>query len=57
MGNSFEYIIYNCVLFQLLSGTRGERRPFFPFSFKREAKGAEVTFHHSIIGNFMVNKI
>jgi len=57
MGNSFEYIIYNCVLFQLLSGTRGERRPFFPCSFKREAKGAEVTFHHSIIGNFMVNKI
>jgi len=25
-----------------------------PFSFKREATGAEVTFHHSIMGNFMV---
>jgi len=26
---------YNCVLFQLLSGTRGERGPCFPCSFKR----------------------
>jgi len=29
----------------------------FPCSFKRVATGAELTFHHSIIGNFMVNKI
>jgi len=29
----------------------------FPCSFNREATGAELTFHHSIIGNFMVNKI
>jgi len=28
-----------------------------PCSFKREAKGRELTFHHSIIGNFMVNEI
>jgi len=27
----------------------------FPCSFIREATGAELTFHHSIIGNFMVN--
>jgi len=57
MGNSVEYISYNCVLFQLLSGTRRERGPCFPSFFNREAKGAEVTFHHIIIGNFMVNKI
>jgi len=57
MGNSVEYISYNCALFQLLSGLRGERGHCFPCSFKREAKGAEVTFHHSIIGNFMVNKV
>ena len=28
-----------------------------PFFFKREATEAELTFHNSIIGNFMVNKI
>jgi len=30
---------------------------FFPCSFKREATGAELTFHHSIIGNFMVKDL
>jgi len=44
MDNSVEYISYNCVLFQLLSGTRGERGPCFAWSFEREAKGADVTF-------------
>jgi len=29
----------------------------FLCSFKREATGAELTFHHSLVGNFMVNKI
>ena len=34
-----------------------ERGRCFFCSFKKEAKGAEVTFHNSIIGNFMVSKI
>jgi len=45
------------ILVGLLSGMRGDRGHCFPCSFKREATGAELTFHHSIIGNFMVNKI
>ena len=60
MDNNVEYISQPIIVqatFQLLSGTRGERVHFFPCSVKRESTGAEVTFHHSIIGNFMVNKI
>ena len=30
---------------------------FFPCSFKREVTGVELTFHGSIMGNFMVIKI
>jgi len=40
----------------LLSGARGEREHCFPCSFKREAKGTELTFHHSIIGNLRTAK-
>ena len=43
--------------FQLLSGTRRGRGHCFPCFFKREETGAEITFHHSIIGYFMVNKV
>ena len=60
MGNSVEYISQPIIVqatFQLLSGTRGERGHCFPCSFIREATGAELTFHHSNIGNFMVNMI
>jgi len=56
MGNSVEYISYNCVIFSYSHGS-AERGALFPCSFEREATGAEVTFHHIIIGNFMVNKI
>jgi len=51
-----EMFKYLCT-FQLLSGTRRERGYCFRCSFKREATGAELTFHHSIIGNFMMNMI
>jgi len=37
---------------------RDEREgALLPLFFKREATWAELTFHHSIIGNFMVNKV
>jgi len=53
MDNSVECTSYNCVLFSpcFFPGD------FFPCSFKRKATGVEVTFHNSIIGNFMINKI
>jgi len=63
MGNSVEYIGYNCAFFtysQLLPGTPESGRlhgQCLSCSFKREETGAEVTFHNSIMGNFMVNKI
>jgi len=56
MGNNVEYISYNCVLFSYSQG-HAERGHCFLCPFKREATGAELTFHHSIIGNFMVNMI
>jgi len=56
MGNIVEYISYNCVLVSYSQG-RGERGHCFPCFFNREATGAELTFHHSITGNFMVNKV
>ena len=60
MGNRVVYISYNRVLLSYSRGrrrARASRREFFPCSFKREATGAELTFRHSIIGNFMFNKI
>ena len=60
MDNSIEYISQPIIVqatFQLLSGTRRERGHCFPCFFKREVTGAELTFHHSIIGNYMVSKI
>jgi len=53
------YQLKLCTL-QLLPVTprdNGERGHCFLCSFKKEATGPEVTFHNSVIGNFMVNKI
>jgi len=50
-------ILVITVYFSVTPSDTGERGHFFPCSFKREATGAELTFHHSFIGNFMVNKI
>jgi len=50
-------ILVIVVYFSVTPRDAGERGHFFPCSFKREAMGAELTFHHGIIGNFMVNKI
>ena len=62
IGNSDEYISYNCVLFSysqisITYSVVGERGHCFPSSFEKEATEAEVTFHNSIMGKFMVNKI
>jgi len=60
MGNSVVYIGYDCVLFSYSQGRRRAgalRGEFHACLFKREATGAELTFHHSITGSFMVNKI
>jgi len=57
MGNSVEYISYTCVPFNYCQERAESGGYCFPCSFKREATGAELTFHHSIIGNFMVDKI
>jgi len=53
MGNSVEYISYNCVLFSYSQGQAGALLLLF---FQIGRNGAELTFHTSIIGNFMVNK-
>jgi len=46
MDNSVVYISHNCVLFSYSQG-RAESRD--TCSFKREATGAELTFHHSTL--------
>ena len=51
-----EYISY-ILYFSVTPRDNGERGHCFICSFKREAKGSEVTFHNSIMGNFMVNKV
>ena len=45
------------VYFSVTRKDVGEQGHCFPCFFKREATGAEVTFHSSITGNFMVKKI
>jgi len=59
MGNGVEYI--SCSIIVYFSVTlRDARRAgalLTLFFFKREATGAELTFYHSIIGNFMVDMI
>jgi len=57
MGNSVEYISYDCVLFSYSQGRRREGAlpgEFLSLFFQMGSNGAELTFHHSIIGNFMV---
>jgi len=56
MGNSVDYISYNCVFFSY-SQRRVESGGIASLFFQKGGKGAELTFHHSIIGNFMVNEI
>jgi len=56
MGNSIEYISYNCVFFSYSQG-HTESGGIASLFFQKGGKGAELTFHHSIIGNFMVNEI
>jgi len=60
MGKSDEYISYNCVLFSYSQGRRRAgtlRGKFLPLFFQKGSNGAELTFHHSILGNFVVNNI
>jgi len=50
-------ILVILVCFSVTPRDAGERGHSFPCSLKREATGSELTFHHSIVGKFMVNKI
>ena len=50
-------ILVIIVYFSVTPRDAGERGHCFPCSFKREATGAEVTFHDSITGNFMIQHL
>jgi len=55
MGSSVEYISYNCVLFRYSQGRAESGGIALPVLSRRRQR--ELTFHHSTIGNFMVNMI
>jgi len=63
MGNCVEHISYHCVLFSytlLLPGTpkSGDiTGTLLLLFFQNGSNGAEITFHNSIIRNFIVAKI
>jgi len=56
MGNSVEYISYNCVFFSYSQG-HAESGCIASLFFQMRGKGAELTVHHNTIGNFMGNEI
>jgi len=61
MGNSVEHISQAIIVYfsvTLRDARRaGALRALLPHFFQNGSNGAELTFHHSIIGNFMVNKV
>jgi len=56
MGNSVEYINYTCALFSYSQGRAKSEGIATPVLSKGRQQW-ELTFHHSIIGKFMVNMI